>query len=81
MKSGLPVKAHIKRGKYITSHQHLSVAYLLEGDEDLELTINEDENSGVKRVPVEEMMAYTANEPDMQVLYNKFMEKIRVKNL
>ncbi|MDZ5010277.1 NUDIX domain-containing protein, partial [Clostridium perfringens] len=44
----LPVPAHIKRGKFVSSHLHLSVAYLLEADENDELIIKEDENSGVK---------------------------------
>ena len=39
----LPVPAHTKRGKEIASHLHLSVAYLLEADENDELIIKEDE--------------------------------------
>lgn len=77
----LPVKGHVKKGKYVTPHLHLSVAYLLEGDETLALRIKEDENSGVKWIPVDEMAKYTVNEPDMQLLYDKFMKKIKAKNL
>ena len=43
----LPVNAHIKRGKYVASHLHLSVAYLLEADENEKLVVKVDENSDV----------------------------------
>ena len=38
----LPVNAHIKRGKYVASHLHLSVAYILEADENEELVVKEE---------------------------------------
>lgn len=72
----LPVPAHIKKGKNISSHLHLSVAYLLEADETDELIIKEDENSGVKWIPINEVRNYST-EPDMIVLYEKFNDKIR----
>ena len=72
----LPVPAHEKRGKKIASHLHLSVAYLLEGDEDDELSIKEDENSGVKWIPINEISSYSS-ENDMIKLYEKFNEKIK----
>ncbi|MGL4800284.1 MAG: NUDIX hydrolase, partial [Cellulosilyticaceae bacterium] len=72
----LPVASHMKKGKYVAPHLHLSVAYLLEADDREEVCIKADENSGVKWIPVEEVEAYTANEPAMQVLYRKFMDKV-----
>ena len=72
----LPVPAHIKREKNIASHLHLSVAYLLEADENDELTIKEDENSGVKWIPIDEIAKYSTEE-DMIKLYEKFNQKIR----
>lgn len=71
----LPVPAHIKKEKNIASHLHLSVAYLLEADENDELTIKEDENSGVKWIPINEVSKYSTEE-DMIKLYEKFNEKI-----
>lgn len=73
----LPVAGHIKKGKYVAPHLHLSVAYLLEADDKEAVSIKADENSGVKWIPVQEVMAYTANEPAMQVLYKKFMDKVQ----
>ncbi|VYU36897.1 NUDIX domain-containing protein [Clostridium tertium] len=72
----LPVPAHIKRGKNIASHLHLSVAYLLEADENDELVIKEDENSGVKWIPIDEVSKYST-EADMVKLYEKFNDRIK----
>ncbi|GAA0083904.1 NUDIX hydrolase [Clostridium sp. CTA-7] len=72
----LPVPAHIKRGKFVSSHLHLSVAYLLEADENDELIIKEDENSGVKWISIDEVGIYST-EPDMIKLYEKFNQKIK----
>lgn len=71
----LPVIGHIKNGKYVSAHLHLSVAYLLEANENESLIIKEDENSGVKWIPINEIHKYS-NEPDMVELYYKFNKKI-----
>ena len=42
-----PVKAHIKRGKYVSSHTHLDIDFLLEADENQSLKIKPDENKSV----------------------------------
>ncbi len=49
-----PTKGHIKRGKYISSHTHLDVIYLLEADDQTPLTYREDESKGVKWISLEE---------------------------
>ncbi|MBU5482687.1 NUDIX hydrolase [Clostridium sp. MSJ-11] len=72
----LPVLGHMKRGKYVSAHLHLSVAYLLEGDENELLIVKADENSDVKWIPIEEVNAYS-NEPHMIKLYNKLISKIK----
>ena len=53
------VNGHEKRGKYVGSHVHLNVTYLLEADENEEIHINEDENSGVKWVPIDKILEVT----------------------
>ncbi|MBW6409581.1 NUDIX hydrolase [Clostridium weizhouense] len=72
----LPVIGHFKNGKYVSPHLHLSIAYLLECDESEELIVKEDENSGVKWIPINKIHLYS-NEPDMINLYNKFNKKIK----
>lgn len=72
----LTVVGHIKKGKYVAPHLHLSVAYLVEADEREWLIVKEDENSGVKWIPIEEVNVYS-NEPHMQKVYDKLISKIK----
>ena len=72
----LPVLGHMKRGEYISPHLHLSVTYLIEADEDQVLTVKEDENSGVKWVPLHEVNTWS-NEPHMHKLYEKLIRKLK----
>ena len=71
----LPVFAHIKKGNYISSHLHISVAYLIEADENEPLIVKPDENSDVKWIPIDEIDAYS-NEPHMKKIYDKIVAKI-----
>ena len=73
----LPVNAHIKRGKYVASHLHLSVAYILEADENEELVVKEDENSGVKWVDIDKVLDLT-NEEYMKNVYKKLIDKSKM---
>lgn len=50
-----PILGHEKRGKYVSSHTHLDVIYLLEVSEKEVLKIKPDENTGVKWVPISEL--------------------------
>lgn len=72
----LTVDGHIKNGKYISSHLHLSIAYLLEADEDDELITNFEETKGVKWIPINEVKN-NVSEPYMMKVYDKFHNKIK----
>ena len=74
----IQVKSHIKSGKYVAPHLHLSVAYLLTADESENLSIKEDENSGVKWVNIDEMCLFS-NEAHMIKIYEKLIEKLKRK--
>lgn len=65
----LPVWGHVKKGKYVATHMHLSIAYILIADEEQELYINEAENSGVKWIDIEEMKQYCKEEKMLPVYY------------
>lgn len=43
-----PVKGHVKRGKYVSAHNHYDVIYLMEADDSIPLIYREDESKGVK---------------------------------
>jgi len=49
-----PVKSHIKRGKFVSSHIHYDVIYLLEADEKEKLCFRKDESKGVKWINFED---------------------------
>ena len=51
----LPVKAHVKRGKYVGAHLHLNVSFLFEADENAYVHIKEDENSRIKWIPIKNL--------------------------
>ena len=71
----LPVNGHIKRGKYIPSHIHLNITYLLEADENDEIHILEDENSNIGWLTFDELIT-KCEEPHMIPVYKKIIEKI-----
>ena len=56
----ISVNGHEKSEKYISSHVHLNVTYLLEADENEKIHIKEDENSGVKWVPIDNVLDLTS---------------------
>ena len=71
------VNGHEKRGKYIGSHIHLNVTYLLEADESEEIHIKEDENSGVKWVPIDEILEITSEPWVRNRVYAKIIDKMK----
>lgn len=72
----LPVQGHIKHGKNVPAHVHLTVAYLLEADENEPLHIKKDENSGVGWVDIDKMTK-KSTEPFMQYVYGKGIKKMK----
>ena len=73
----LTVDGHEKRGKYVHSHLHLNITYLLEADEADELRDKPDENSGVNWFSLDEAVAASV-EPWMQRrVYEKLNAKLR----
>ena len=72
----LTVDGHVKRGKYVSSHLHLNVTYLLEVEEQEMLHIKQDENSGVKWVPIEEIEKVSTETWMKQNIYPKLNKKL-----
>ena len=66
---------HMKHGKYVSSHLHLNLTYLLEADEAQPLRPKSDENSAVAWRTLEEA-AENREEPFMAVIYRKLNEKL-----
>lgn len=73
----ISVNGHEKREKYISSHVHLNVTYLLEADENEKIHIKEDENSGVKWVPIDNVLDLTSETWVRDRVYAKIIEKMK----
>ena len=72
----LDVDHHVKRGQYVASHLHLDCCYLWQADETAPTRAREGENTGVRWVPMDEVLA-VCNEPVMDIVYEKLNERIR----
>lgn len=73
----ITVNGHEKRGKYVGSHVHLNATYLLEADEKEAIRIKEDENSGVKWVPIDEIVEVSSEPWVATRIYGKIIEKMK----
>lgn len=72
----IPVYGHIKKGKYVSTHLHLSAAYVLIASEDENLVVKEDENSGVMWIDINEIQKYS-NEPYLIEIYKKIINRAK----
>ncbi|NLZ82505.1 MAG: NUDIX hydrolase [Clostridiales bacterium] len=72
----LSVFGHIKNNKYVNSHLHLSIAYVLVADENNELRICTEENSGVEWFPLDKFTSEYFSERDLY-LYRKLVSFAR----
>lgn len=70
------VNGHIKRGKYVPSHVHLNLTFLLEVDENEVLIKKEDENSGVKWIDIDDVKNVSNEEWMVNNVYTKLVEKL-----
>lgn len=70
------VNGHVKRGKYVSSHVHLNLTYLLEVDEEEILRIKEDENSGVKWINIEDIEKESSEKWIIDNIYKKLNKKL-----
>ncbi|MCI6536286.1 MAG: NUDIX hydrolase [Lachnospiraceae bacterium] len=71
----LTVDGHVKNGKYVSSHLHFNVTYLLEADPDESVSIKADENSGVAWFTLEEALAKSTEPWFVEHVYAKLIEK------
>ena len=73
----LTVDGHEKRGRYVSSHLHLNVTYLLEADPAAPIRPKPDENSRVGWFSLDDAIA-ASNEPWFRErVYKKLNEKLK----
>ena len=71
----LTVDGHWKNGKYVSSHLHFNVTYLLEADSEEVVSIKADENSGVAWFTPEEALKKSTEPWFVEHVYAKLIEK------
>lgn len=76
----LTVDGHVKKGKYVSSHLHVNISYLLEGDENETLEICRDENSGVAWFFLDEAVDKSTEPWFQEHIYRKLNEKLHLIN-
>lgn len=74
----LTVNGHEKRGKYVSSHLHYNVTYLLEAEEGDVLQVKPDENSGVAWFSPEEALEKCTEPWMVERVYQKLLGKLGV---
>ena len=73
----LTVDGHVKKGKYVSSHLHLNITYLLEADSEEAVSIKEDENSGVGWFSPEEALEKSTEPWFVENVYSKLIKKAK----
>ena len=71
----LPVWGHVKRGAYVSAHQHLNLSYLFAADEGEPLRPCPGENTRVAWLPADRLLHFT-QEPQMDFVYRKLLERV-----
>lgn len=74
----LTVDGHEKHGRYVPSHLHLNVTYLLEAEEDQPLRVCEAENSGVAWFSLADALSASTEPWFIERIYKKLNEKLNM---
>lgn len=72
----LTVDGHEKKGKYVSSHLHLNVTYLIEADSSENVSIKEDENSAVAWFSPSEAVERSTEPWFKERIYTKLNNKL-----
>ena len=71
----LTVNGHEKKGRYVSSHLHMNVTFLLEADSESALSIKADENSNVAWFTPEEALEKSTEPWFVERIYKKLLAK------
>ena len=73
----LTVDGHVKKEKYVSSHLHFNITYLLEAVPEEAGSIKADENSGVAWFSPEEALERSTEPWFVEHVYSKLLEKMK----
>lgn len=76
----LTVDGHVKKGRYVSSHLHLNITYLLEADSEESVLIKTDENSGVAWFTPEEALQKSTEPWFVERIYKKLIKKTKYRS-
>jgi 8-oxo-dGTP pyrophosphatase MutT (NUDIX family) len=68
------VPNHVKHGSFVGDHLHMNISYLLTASEEEQLTVKEDENSGVQWFDLNDYLNHV-EEPRMIPIYKKLVQE------
>ena len=74
----LTVDGHVKKGRYVSSHLHFNLTYLLEADSEEAVSIKADENSGVAWFSPEEALMRSTEPWFVEHVYIKLLKKMNL---
>lgn len=69
------VQPHIKRGKFVSTHTHFDVIYIMEADDSIPLVYREDESKGVRWISFEEATGESII-PFVRPIHKKLIKKL-----
>ncbi|MBR0475085.1 MAG: NUDIX hydrolase [Erysipelotrichaceae bacterium] len=72
----LPVNGHEKKDRYVSSHLHINVTYLIEADSDEPLTVKPDENKALKWFDIDKVIDSSNEEWFKERIYSKLNAKL-----
>ena len=71
----LTVDGHFKKGRYVSSHLHLNITFLMEADSEEVVSIKADENSGVAWFAPKEALQKSTEPWFVEHVYTKLINK------
>ncbi|MCL2354468.1 MAG: NUDIX hydrolase [Oscillospiraceae bacterium] len=71
------IHGHMKNGKWVSSHTHLNLLYIFEADETEKIRIQEDENSDVKWVNIDNVAELHIGDWTRKYYINKAIDKLK----
>ena len=74
----LTVDGHYKNDEYVSSHLHMNLTYLLEGNQEETIQNKQDENSDVGWFLVDEAISKSSEEWFRENIYHKLNEKLKL---
>lgn len=71
-----PIEGHMKRGKFVKSHEHLDAFYLLQADDSIPLVFRPDESQGARWATIDEFLDEDNTVSFMHPVHKRMVKKL-----